>query len=92
MDECSNINTTFKVSTVSKKNSGSWLGDKSVQKARGEGTIPTFPCSAPNHSVPHLCGSQHPMPLLMLFYPLMVGTLLATAVSIKIPVCLLATK
>lgn len=43
MDECSTVNTTSKVSTVSKKKSGSWLGDKSEQKARGEGTIPTFP-------------------------------------------------
>lgn len=49
------------VNAVSNKNSCSWLGDKSVHKARGAGTNPTFPLPL-HHSVPHLFGPQHPMP------------------------------
>lgn len=76
-------------SSLLAKSSGSWLGDQSVQKARDRGHTCLPP--APRPSVPRLCGCQHPMPRAC-FYPLVLGALLATAVGIKIPVCLLATK
>lgn len=66
-----------------------WLGDQSVQKARDRGHARLPP--APRPSVPRLCGCQRPMPWAC-FYPLVLGALLAMAVGIKIPVCLLAIK
>lgn len=65
----------------------------SVQKARGEGTILHAPFPLPPYTACPVClALSIPCHSSMLLYPLMMGTLLATAVSIKIPVCLLTTK
>lgn len=75
-------------SAVSKRDSGSGLGDESVREARGEG--PAHPPSAPPQRPSLALGI--PCHGSCALYPLMTGTLLAAAVSIKVPVGLLATK
>lgn len=51
--------------------------------------MPTFPLPPPQRAPPVWLPAPHATVML---YPLVVGTLLATAVSIKIPARLLATK